>query len=74
MIELSALGKSYSNRKVALIVMRALPREWDVKTIAMRKSKDLSKIELHDLFADMKAYEFELGTRNEGEPSTSQST
>ncbi|XP_073122556.1 uncharacterized protein [Henckelia pumila] len=65
MIELNSLGKSYGKREVALKVMRALPREWDVKTIAMRESKVLNKIELHDLFADLKVYEFELGLRIE---------
>ncbi|XP_073041862.1 uncharacterized protein [Primulina eburnea] len=37
-IELISLGKDYSNREIALKVMRALPREWDAKTIAMRES------------------------------------
>ncbi|XP_073045749.1 uncharacterized protein [Primulina eburnea] len=64
-IELISLGKDYFNREIALKVMRALPREWDVKTIAMRESKDLNKLELHDFFADLKAYEFELGIRTE---------
>ncbi|XP_075481190.1 uncharacterized protein LOC142521902 [Primulina tabacum] len=73
-IEFISLGKEYSNREIALKVMRALPREWDVKTIAMRKSKDLNKLELHDLFADLKAYEFELGIRTEEEPSATQQT
>ncbi|XP_075479472.1 uncharacterized protein LOC142520362 [Primulina tabacum] len=73
-IELISLGKEYSNREIALKVMRALPREWDVKTIAMRESKDLNKLELHDLFADLKAYEFELGIRTEEEPSATQQT
>ena len=41
--------------------------------MAMRESKDLNKVELHDLFADLKAYEFELQTR-EGEPSTPAAT
>ncbi|XP_075489488.1 uncharacterized protein LOC142528329 [Primulina tabacum] len=67
-------GKDYSNREIALKVMRALPREWDVKTIAMRESKYLNKLELHDLFADLKAYEFELGIRIEEDPLTSQQT
>ncbi|KZT75427.1 hypothetical protein F511_47549 [Dorcoceras hygrometricum] len=53
--------------------MRALPKEWDVKTMAMRESKDLNKMELHDLFANLKAYEFELETRYEA-PSTPQPT
>ncbi|KZV29017.1 hypothetical protein F511_43999 [Dorcoceras hygrometricum] len=73
-IELTSLGKEYSNRELALKVMRALPREWDVKTMAMRESKDLNKLELHDLFANLKAYEFELETRAEDGPSTSQPT
>ncbi|KZV35673.1 hypothetical protein F511_44703 [Dorcoceras hygrometricum] len=73
-IELTSLGKEYSNRELALKVMRALPREWDVKTMAMRESKDLNKLELHDLFANLKAYEFELETRAEAGPSTSQPT
>ncbi|KZV36305.1 hypothetical protein F511_21418 [Dorcoceras hygrometricum] len=72
-IELTSIGKEYSNRELALKVMRALPREWDVKTMAMRESKDLNKLELHDLFANLKAYEFELETRSEA-PSTSQLT
>ncbi|XP_075520556.1 uncharacterized protein LOC142553900 [Primulina tabacum] len=67
--ELTALGKEYNNREIALKVMRALPREWDVKTMAMRVSKDLNKLELHDLFADLKAYEFELEVRSGEEPS-----
>ncbi|KZV33673.1 hypothetical protein F511_33579 [Dorcoceras hygrometricum] len=73
-IELTSLGKEYRNRELALKVMRALPREWDVKTMAMRESKDLNKLELHDLFANLKAYEFELETRAEAGPSTSQPT
>ncbi|XP_073133852.1 uncharacterized protein [Henckelia pumila] len=72
--ELISLGKIYTNREIALKVMRALPKEWDVKTIAMRESKDLNKLELHDLFADLKAYEFELGIRTEEEPSASNPT
>ncbi|XP_073290536.1 uncharacterized protein [Primulina huaijiensis] len=68
--ELAALGKEHSNREIVLKVMRALPREWDVKTMALRVSKDLNKLELHNLFADLKAYEFELEVRS-GEESSS---
>ncbi|XP_073046133.1 uncharacterized protein [Primulina eburnea] len=46
--ELSALGKDFGNREIALKVMRGIPREWYVKTMAMRASKDLNKLELHD--------------------------
>ncbi|KZV24743.1 hypothetical protein F511_34189 [Dorcoceras hygrometricum] len=55
-------------------VNAALPEEWDVKTMAIRESKDLNKLELHDLFANLKAYEFELETRSGEGPSTSQPT
>ncbi|KZV23601.1 hypothetical protein F511_12736 [Dorcoceras hygrometricum] len=71
-IELTSLGKEYNNRELALKVMRALPREWDVKTMTMREYKDLNKLELHVLFAKLKAYDFELETRSEARPSTSQ--
>ncbi|KZV36556.1 hypothetical protein F511_23585 [Dorcoceras hygrometricum] len=40
--------------------------------MAMRESKDLKKLELYDLFIDLKAYEFELLNRTEEEASTSQ--
>ncbi|XP_073120107.1 uncharacterized protein [Henckelia pumila] len=72
-IELNALGKTYPNREVILKVIRGLPKELNVKTMAMIESKDLNKLELHDLFADLKAYEFELQTREEDQ-STSQLT
>ncbi|XP_073137970.1 uncharacterized protein [Henckelia pumila] len=72
-IELNGLGKTYPNREIILKVIRGLPKEWDVKTMTMRQSKDLNKLELHDLFADLKAYEFELQTREEDQ-STSQLT
>ncbi|KZV40751.1 hypothetical protein F511_25603 [Dorcoceras hygrometricum] len=52
--------------------MRSLPREWDVKTMTMRESKDLNKLEIYDLFADLKAYVFEFLNRSEEEVSTSQ--
>ncbi|XP_073041927.1 uncharacterized protein [Primulina eburnea] len=61
--ELNSLGKVYSNKEVVLKVVRGFPKEWDVKTMTMRESKDLNKVKLHDLFADLKAYEFELQTR-----------
>lgn len=41
--------------------------------MVMRESKDLQKLELHDLFADLKAYEFEQQTRDGG-PSVPQIT
>lgn len=40
---LASLVKKYSNSEISLNVMRDLPREWDVKMVAMRESKDLKK-------------------------------
>ena len=39
--ELTALGKEYTPREMALKVLRSLPKEWDMKVVAMRESKDL---------------------------------
>ena len=72
--ELVSLGKIYSNREISIKAMRALPREWDIKTVAMKEIKDLNKLELHDLFVDLKAYEFEKNSRKEEEQSSSTST
>ena len=33
--------------------------------MAMRESKNLKILELHELFSDLKAYEFEINARNE---------
>ncbi|XP_073030704.1 uncharacterized protein [Primulina eburnea] len=64
-IELISLGKEYSNRENALKVMRALPREWDVKTIAVtprkfeecnRPKKDEKKQENRRQFKDNKKF------------------
>ncbi|XP_047313880.1 uncharacterized protein LOC124917513 [Impatiens glandulifera] len=68
-IELSTLRNTYRNREVVIKVMRALPREWNIKTMAMWESKDLNKIKMYDLFADLKAYEFEINSRNEKKSS-----
>ncbi|XP_047331238.1 serine/threonine-protein kinase pakD-like [Impatiens glandulifera] len=37
--------------------------------MGMRESKDINKIELYDLFANLKAYEFEINSMNEDESS-----
>ena len=54
-VELISLGKTLGNKEIAIKVMRAFPKEWDIKTMAMREAKDFNKLELHDLFVDLKA-------------------
>ncbi|XP_047306257.1 uncharacterized protein LOC124909638 [Impatiens glandulifera] len=68
------MRKIYSNREVIIKAMRALPRKCDIKTMTMRKSNDLNKIELYDHFIDLNTYEFEINSRNEERPSTSITT
>ncbi|KAL8477490.1 hypothetical protein ACS0TY_029691 [Phlomoides rotata] len=41
---MESLGKEYSQREKNLKVLRAQPLEWDMKVVAMREFKDLSKI------------------------------
>ena len=36
-----------------------------MKSMAIREAKDLNKMELHDLFSDLKAYELEKNSRKE---------
>ena len=62
-IELSSLGKTYTNREIIIKAMRALSKEWDIKIVAMREAKDLNKMELHEFFFEMKAFEFEKDSR-----------
>lgn len=54
--------------------MKALPKKCDANTIKMRQFKDLNKLELHDLFADINTYEFDLGIRIEEDPLNPQLT
>ncbi|KAL6552551.1 hypothetical protein OROHE_007915 [Orobanche hederae] len=42
--EINSLGKTYGNREMGLKVLRSLNREWSMKAVAMRESKDLNKI------------------------------
>lgn len=56
---------------MALKVLRVLPQELDMKRIAMKKFKDLSKMFTHELFSDLKAFEFELKRRDTEKISTS---
>ncbi|KAK6146664.1 hypothetical protein DH2020_020533 [Rehmannia glutinosa] len=57
--ELSALGKKYTQKEMCMKILRSLPAEWEMKVMAPRHSMDLSKTSNHELFSDLKAYEFE---------------
>ncbi|XP_047309685.1 uncharacterized protein LOC124913108 [Impatiens glandulifera] len=70
--ELSLFGKTYDNKETIVKSLRVLPSAWDVKTMVMRESRGFHNMKLHDVFEDLKSYEFEMNSRNEDEalPST----
>ncbi|KAL8469902.1 hypothetical protein ACS0TY_032679 [Phlomoides rotata] len=68
---MESLGKEYSQREKNVKVLRALPPEWNMKVVAMKESKDLSKITTFELFSDLKAFEFDIDRRKDEETSTS---
>lgn len=59
---------------LVLKVLRALPAEWDLKVMAMRESKNLSKMNILELFSYLKTCEFEMDRMKEKETSTSMPT
>ncbi|XP_047320480.1 uncharacterized protein LOC124924492 [Impatiens glandulifera] len=70
-IEFSTLGKVYINKEIIIKALKTLPSAWDIKIMVMRESRNLHKMEFHDMFADLKAHEFEMNSRNEDKPSSS---
>ncbi|KAL8536698.1 hypothetical protein ACS0TY_012042 [Phlomoides rotata] len=72
--EMESLDKHYSQREKNLKVLRALPTEWDMKVVAMRESKDLSRITTFELFSDLKAFEFDIERRKDEETPSSKVT
>ncbi|KAL8456771.1 hypothetical protein ACS0TY_034860 [Phlomoides rotata] len=72
--EMESLDKHYSQREKNLKVIRALPTEWDMKVVAMRESKDLSRISTFELFSDLKAFEFDIERRKDEETPSSKLT
>ncbi|KAL8477327.1 hypothetical protein ACS0TY_029579 [Phlomoides rotata] len=45
-----------------------------MKVVAMRESKDLSKISTFELFSDLKAFEFDIDRWKDGETPSSKVT
>ncbi|XP_047335559.1 uncharacterized protein LOC124939092 [Impatiens glandulifera] len=72
--DLSLMGKTYDKKETIIKALRALPSAWDVKTMVMSESMSLHKMQLHDIFEDLKAYKFEMNSRNEDEPLISNVT
>ncbi|GJU12433.1 zf-CCHC domain-containing protein, partial [Tanacetum coccineum] len=57
---LKALDESFSSRNHVRKFLRALPSKWRPKVTAIEESKDLSKLSLDELVANLKVYEVGL--------------
>ncbi|KAL8477326.1 hypothetical protein ACS0TY_029578 [Phlomoides rotata] len=78
MNEINSLGKEFTNRDVALKIIRSLPERWDIFIVMFQNTKDLSSISSEQLFSELRAHEFDLNQRKSTatdsaleEPSTS---
>ena len=61
MNHLKALGKTLTNDKLNLKVLRSLTREWQSKVKAILEKKNLSNMSSATLFGKLQEYETELG-------------
>ncbi|GJR46425.1 retrovirus-related pol polyprotein from transposon TNT 1-94 [Tanacetum coccineum] len=57
---LKALDESFLSRNHARKFLRALPSKWQPKVMAIKESKDLSKLSLDELVGNLKVYEIVL--------------
>ncbi|KAL8499105.1 hypothetical protein ACS0TY_022176 [Phlomoides rotata] len=68
--EINDLGKEYTNKEIALKILRALPKKWRTKRTIIKDTKNLSKLTPSQLFSMLKAYEFDLNYDDDAEPTT----
>ena len=54
---LDAFGKEYKQKEKNVKILKALPVQWDAKTIVMRSVIKLDKLSTFELFSDLKVYE-----------------
>ncbi|KAH6764612.1 importin alpha isoform 2 [Perilla frutescens var. frutescens] len=57
--EMNNLGRTYPNSEMNSKILENLIKEWDMKVIATKKSRDLNSITLRELFGSLKAREYE---------------
>ena len=58
--ELKALGKTYTEVKKVMKILRSLPKKWETKVTAIQEAKDLTKLSLEGLIGSLMTYEIEL--------------
>ncbi|XP_031099811.1 uncharacterized protein LOC116004010 [Ipomoea triloba] len=57
-----------SQKEINLKILRGLPKNWEMKVVAMRDHRDLKTTSTTQIFSDLKAYEFEKEALTEEEP------
>ncbi|KAL8480876.1 hypothetical protein ACS0TY_027412 [Phlomoides rotata] len=67
--EINDLGKEYTNKEVALKILRALPKKWRTKATIIKDTKDLKMTSTRQLFSMLKAYEYDLNYDDEASES-----
>lgn len=50
-------GKVYDSEDTNTKFLRAIPKEWDNKTTAIREARDLDEISLEELYGRLKTYD-----------------
>lgn len=61
---LSQFGKVYENREINYKILKSLPKEWSIKIMMLKGSKDLNKMSTMELSSDLKAHEYDLEQDN----------
>ena len=58
--ELTNLGRIYTNPEMNRKILRALPSIWNMKVTSMMDNKTYVPMSVQELFAELKAHEYEL--------------
>ena len=55
--ELKSLGKSFTTKELVRKILRFLPQSWEAKVTTIQEAKDMKKITLDELIANLQTYE-----------------
>ena len=65
--DLSALGKSYTWTELVNKVIRSLPKAYQSKVVAIRETRDLSKLPLEELMGSLMTHEIMMRNHDKDE-------
>lgn len=55
-----ALGEKMSKEKLAIMVLRSLPKRFDMKVTAIEEAHDLSNIKVNELIGSLQTFEMSI--------------